>query len=734
MTGNFATGDGAGIQSTTGQLYLIGTTVSNNTATLDGGGLYLGSGSLLLNNSTISGNKGRLGGGINATAITATINNSTISANTAVTGGGLLSSGSATQINNSTISGNSASNMGGGIWANVVAGSPLTILYSTITRNTSNSDSLNGGSGGGIYFGPATGAATLKNTIIAGNNDFSAVAPDIDNTSANTHPTLTLNFNLVGNNKGSGLTAANPDANGNRIGSNTTPINPQLGPLTNNGGLTKTHALLAGSLAINNGDPAAVAGGGAPVNDQRGVGFPRIVGGQLDIGSFELSSPVSQSTFALLNSSDTGMFNNDHVTNKMQPAFGGVGPALSTVYVYAQATDSTGAPTGEPFIIGTGTVGSDPTAGSTSDGFGAWEVTVEPMADGKWLFYARFDTTVVPVEGPVFHVLSDPVGNAPVTLTSIDVPKNILNGPSVAVSNISPGGGGGGAGSSIETKYVASLTVTVNITYPHDGDLTLFLIGPNGTSVLLANMRGGAGANFTNTTFDDNATTSITSGAATPPFTGTFQPEESLAAFTGDLLNGPWTLEVVNNASPGSTGTINSWSLAIESSVGVVIDTVAPNQGFLDLVTFSDSGRNNADNVTKTNTPEVSMTSSDPNGQFAKLLFTDNLKFRIYDRFVSSSGNGAAEVLIYDSAQDPDADAISNALRHVHLGDAAAENHAIPEACQPRHHGRRQARRRHPQFQAGGRRPRRQSQPRVSAVDHRRHDDAPGVVWFAHCD
>src|SRR5262249_25604909 len=41
VTGNFATGDGAGIQSTTGQLYLIGTTVSNNTATLDGGGLYL---------------------------------------------------------------------------------------------------------------------------------------------------------------------------------------------------------------------------------------------------------------------------------------------------------------------------------------------------------------------------------------------------------------------------------------------------------------------------------------------------------------------------------------------------------------------------------------------------------------------------------------------------------------------------------------------------------------------
>jgi subtilisin-like proprotein convertase family protein len=649
ITANRATLDGGAIDQIGAALTIADSTFSGNTAVRDGGGIYQSGGTMDITDSTVSGNSGRLGGGINATGGIANFTYGTISGNNADTGGGLLSSGAKTTISSSTISGNSANNLGGGIWANVTAGNSLTILYSTITRNSSDKDVNGSGAGGGIYFGPATGTATVKNTIIAGNTDFSNRAPDIDNTSAATHPTLNQTFTLVGNNKGSGLPA------GGLIGTPIAPINPLLGSLTNNGGPTKTHALLPGSPAINSGS----AGATPPSFDQRGTPFARIVGAALDIGAFEAVAPLTQSTMALLASSDTGMFNNDHVTNKMQPAFGGVGLALSTVLVYAQATDSTGAPSGEPFVIGTGTVGSDPTAGTTTDGFGAWEVTVEPLADGKYLFFARFDTTVVPIEGPLFHVLSVPVGNAPQTLTSTDFPlKTIPAGPNgVAVSQINVQGGGGGAGFSIETKYVASLTVTVNITYPHAGDLTLYLIGPDGASVLLSNQNGGNNPNYTNTVFDDSSTLPITAGV--PPFTGTFRPEQPLSAFVGELVNGPWTLEVVNNVA-GNTGTIGTWSLAIESEIGVVIDTVAPNTPFLDLI--SDSGRNNADNVTKFNQPSVSMTSSDPNGQFAQLLFTDNLKFRIYDRFVSPGGNAGAEVLIYDSAQDPDADAISNAL------------------------------------------------------------------------
>ena len=63
---------------------------------------------------------------------------------------------------------------------------------------------------------------------------------------------------------------------------NITGANPLLGPLANNGGPTLTHALLAGSPAINAGiNPLALA------FDQRGTGFARS-SGVTDIGAFEV--------------------------------------------------------------------------------------------------------------------------------------------------------------------------------------------------------------------------------------------------------------------------------------------------------------------------------------------------------------------------------------------------------------------------------------------------------------
>jgi hypothetical protein len=60
-----------------------------------------------------------------------------------------------------------------------------------------------------------------------------------------------------------------------------------------------THALLAGSPAIDAGDPTAVAGmGGVPEFDQRGAPFVRVFdgdavpGARIDIGAFELQSFV----------------------------------------------------------------------------------------------------------------------------------------------------------------------------------------------------------------------------------------------------------------------------------------------------------------------------------------------------------------------------------------------------------------------------------------------------------
>ena len=59
---------------------------------------------------------------------------------------------------------------------------------------------------------------------------------------------------------------------------------PRLAPLLDNGGLTRTHAILPFSAALNAGETTDLLG-----NDQRGSGFPRVVGFDPDIGAYEWS-------------------------------------------------------------------------------------------------------------------------------------------------------------------------------------------------------------------------------------------------------------------------------------------------------------------------------------------------------------------------------------------------------------------------------------------------------------
>ena len=63
----------------------------------------------------------------------------------------------------------------------------------------------------------------------------------------------------------------------------TVTSDPQLTPLADHGGMTRTHALLASSPAIDQGNNTA-----SLLTDQRGSGFAREVpSGKPDIGAYE---------------------------------------------------------------------------------------------------------------------------------------------------------------------------------------------------------------------------------------------------------------------------------------------------------------------------------------------------------------------------------------------------------------------------------------------------------------
>jgi subtilisin-like proprotein convertase family protein len=119
---------------------------------------------------------------------------------------------------------------------------------------------------------------------------------------------------------------------------------------------------------------------------------------------------------------------------------------------------------------------------------------------------------------------------------------------------------------------IGKLEVKISLTYPADGNLFVYLEGPNGTKVLLSNRLGGAGANFTGTLFSAAAKVPITAGKA--PFNGTFRPEGLLSNFTNLTTKGTWKLVVVDRVS-GRVGRITGWSLLVTPAGSATTAAVA---------------------------------------------------------------------------------------------------------------------------------------------------------------
>ena len=265
---------GGGIYNQSGTVTVRNSTISGNS----NGGISNSVGTVRVSNSTISGNSGA---GISTNQGTLTVSNSTISGNSAVNGAGILASDGTVTVRNSTISGNSADDNAGGIYNGLA--STLEVSNSTISGNSA--DPVDG-TGGGIYNVPGDfGAGTFKNTIVAANS--ADTAPDTYG------DFISQGHNLIGESEGEseGTRGFTNGQNGDQVGTAANPIDPRLGPLANNGGPTMTHALLAGSPAIDK----AVAVEGI-TTDQRGVARPQ--GAAPDIGSFELedTNPMVRNT------------------------------------------------------------------------------------------------------------------------------------------------------------------------------------------------------------------------------------------------------------------------------------------------------------------------------------------------------------------------------------------------------------------------------------------------------
>jgi hypothetical protein len=282
ITGEF--GNGGGIYLAFGNLTLNRSSVSNNNAGSDGdgGGIYAGSGDVTSTDSTLSDNTaGDNGGGIFISSADLLVDRSTISGNqSGEDGGGINSRFGDIVLQNSTLSGNSSGLLGGGIFQDF--GDVTNIINSTVVNNQSQ------GNGGGIYHAGSSSSDVMnvENSIVANNTNVNGIAADLFYNAV----AISLNHSLIGSNNNTPLQATNgttPDANGNLIGGSGSPLDPLLGPLADNGGQTLTHALLAGSPAINAGGSVAIETGDT---DQRGE--DRISDGQVDIGAFETESTL----------------------------------------------------------------------------------------------------------------------------------------------------------------------------------------------------------------------------------------------------------------------------------------------------------------------------------------------------------------------------------------------------------------------------------------------------------
>jgi subtilisin-like proprotein convertase family protein len=183
---------------------------------------------------------------------------------------------------------------------------------------------------------------------------------------------------------------------------------------------------------------------------------------------------------------------------------------------------------------------------------------------------------------------------------------------------------------------ITDVNVTIDITHAWNADLDITLTSPAGTVIELSTDNGGNGDNYTNTIFNQQATTIITAG--TSPFTGSFIPEGNLNNLNGQLSGGNWILSVTDDADQDG-GSLNAFSLNIcvqgsLSNQEVLISDFSifpnPNNGEFTIKMNSETDENIVVNVYDIRGRSIFQKQYQSTSTFEQNIQLDNVESGIY--------------------------------------------------------------------------------------------------------
>ncbi|HEX8144756.1 MAG TPA: tandem-95 repeat protein [Pyrinomonadaceae bacterium] len=487
---------------------------------------------------------GTSGGGLLVQSGTVTLTGMLFTGNTVINGdGGAITAGSSSTVNlrNSTISGNTARE-GGGLAS---SGGTFNLLNVTITNNNANGNTGTGacpaagsinGSGGGIDTN--NNITNLTNTIISGNI---ACGPGQNASGAFT----TENNNLFDGDQ-------------------------KIAALADNGGLTRTHALLAGSPALDAGDNTAVDA--IPLTtDQRGAGFGRKRDAAdadttqtVDIGAFEADPSVENIT--------------DKSTAEDTPlllTFNVGDAATSFDSITATSSDTTLVPNLPANIA----VGPDTASSRTLtitpalNRTGTTTITVTATKTISGTAVSMSDTFVLTVDSindpPSFTKGADPVVNE-------DAGAQTINGWATAISQ-GPNETGqtltfnvsvtGTTGTLTFTSAPAIDATTGNLTFTAAGDT-------NGTADVSVTLSDNGSNVLPNSNTSAPQTFTITVSPVNDPPSFTKGPDQNINESAGPQTVAGWATAI--SQGPNETGQTLTFNVSVTGTTGTLSFATAP--------------------------------------------------------------------------------------------------------------------------------------------------------------